>query len=90
MSEKKSQSPFDKKQFELLFKTHFNYLCNFAKQHVNDAHTAQDICQKVFIALWEKRDILDASQSVKSYLFTAVKNRCLNYIYVQSSCRVLS
>lgn len=80
MTENKPHQPFDKKQFEQLFKSHFNYLCNFAKQYVNDADTAQDICQKVFIALWEKRDNLDSSPSVKSYLFTAVKNRCLNYI----------
>ena len=80
MTDKNPQIPFDKEQFELLFKTHFNYLCNFAKQYVNDADTAQDICQKVFIALWEKRENLNSNQSIKSYLFTAVKNRCLNYI----------
>ena len=80
MPDKQSHTPFDQKQFEQLFKSHFQYLCNFANQYVNDMDAAQDICQKVFIALWEKRNNLQPQQSIKSYLFTAVKNRCLNYI----------
>ena len=42
--------------------------------------TAKDIVHNVFVNLWEKRDQLDASTSFKSYLFTAVHNRSLNYI----------
>jgi RNA polymerase sigma-70 factor (ECF subfamily) len=34
----------------------------------------------VFIKLWEKRDEINPALSIKSYLFTATKNRCLNYI----------
>ncbi|MCB0706618.1 MAG: RNA polymerase sigma-70 factor [Saprospiraceae bacterium] len=73
-------STLDKVQFEQLFKSHFSYLCNFAKQYVQDADAAQDICQKVFIRLWEKRESMNPQQSIKSYLFTAVKNSSLNYI----------
>lgn len=74
------QTNLDKTQFEKLFKLHFQHLCNFADQYVEDIHAAQDICQKVFIQLWEKRGTIDWNKSVKSYLFTSVKNRCLNYI----------
>ena len=70
----------DRSQFEQLFKSHFAHLCNFARQYVHDHDVAQDICQKVFIRLWEKRVDMDPDKSIKSYLFTAVKNRCLNYI----------
>ena len=70
----------DKAQFEELFRNHFSYLCNFARQYVGDADAAQDICQKVFIRLWERRADMDVTKSIKSYLFTAVKNRSLNYI----------
>ncbi len=75
-----SYSSLDQKRFEDLFKSHFPSLCHFAKQYVQDEDTAQDICQKVFISLWQKRAEIDPQQSVVSYLFTAVKNRCLNYI----------
>jgi len=78
---------FDRKQFEKLFKEHFQYLCNFALQYVEDMDTAQDICQKVFIALWEKREEVDPKKSLKSYLFTSVKNRCLNHIRDQKKYR---
>jgi len=80
MSKLTTHTTFDQSQFEKLFKSHYSYLCNFAQQYVEDMDTAQDICQKVFITLWEKRASIDSKQSIKSYLFTAVKNRCLNHI----------
>ena len=75
-----TNTSFTESQFEELFKLHFQYLCNFARQYVGDLDTAQEITQKVFITLWEKRAEIDPKQSVKSYLFRSVKNRCLNYI----------
>ena len=75
-----SYHSLDQQQFEQLFRSHFQYLCNYAVQYVSDPDTAQDICQRVFITLWEKRASIDPAQSIKSYLFTAVRNRCLNHI----------
>jgi RNA polymerase sigma-70 factor (ECF subfamily) len=69
-----------RQDFEALFKEHFAFLCNFAQQYVHDGDTAQDICQRVFIRLWEKREEMDPHKSIQSYLFTAVKNRCLNHL----------
>lgn len=75
-----SYRTFDRAQFDLLFKSHFQYLCNFSNQYVEDFEAAQDITQKAFITLWEKRSDIDPKLSIKSYLFTIVKNRSLNYI----------
>ena len=69
-----------KQQFEQLFRKEIARLHNFARQYVPDADTAMDICQQVFIRLWEKRDSLDTRDALRSYLYTSVKNRCLNYI----------
>ena len=80
MAEDRHSESMDKAQFEQLFRLHYAHLCNFANQYVGDEDSAQDICQKVFIRLWEKRADMDSKQSIKSYLFTAVKNRCLNHI----------
>ncbi|MBR9920327.1 MAG: RNA polymerase sigma-70 factor [Bacteroidetes bacterium] len=77
----------DKPAFEGLFRSHFDHLCRFATQYVSDTDTAQDLCQKVFIRLWEKREEMDPKQSIKSYLFTSVKNRCLNYLRDQKKYR---
>lgn len=87
MSGKTPHKVFDEREFEQLFKSHFQFLCNFAKQYVEDIDIAQDLTQKVFIRLWEKREELDANMSIKSYLFTAVKNRCLNYLRDQKKYR---
>jgi len=47
---------------------------------VHSKAIAGDIVQNVFIALWKKREELDPRQSVKAYLFQAVRNRSLNYL----------
>ncbi len=77
----------DKPLFEQLFKTHFVHLCNFAYQFVKDTDSSKDITQKVFINLWENREKIDAQKSIQSYLFTSVRNRCLNYIRDQKKYR---
>lgn len=73
-------SAFDVRQFELLFKSHYKSLCAFANSFVHDKDTAEEIVQEVFINLWEKKSTIDQGKSVKSYLFTSVKNRCINHI----------
>ncbi len=70
----------DKNSFDTIFKGHYTSLCHFAYRYVNDNDTSQEIVQEVFIALWQKRETISSEKPVKSYLFTAVKNHCLNYI----------
>jgi RNA polymerase sigma-70 factor, ECF subfamily len=64
----------------LLFKGNFKDLCYFAIQYVKDSDIAKDIVQEVFFILWQKKESIDLSKSVKSYLTLAVRNKCLNYI----------
>lgn len=80
MSENMANNILDKVTFEALFKSHFVHLCNFAVQFVGDMDTARDITQKIFIHLWENRAQMDPNKAIRSYLFTSVKNRCLNHI----------
>lgn len=71
---------FDETAFELLFNTHFQGLCFFAQRYVKDIETAKEIVHDSFINLWDKKDNIDLSKSVKSYLSTTVHNRCLNFL----------
>lgn len=41
---------------------------------------AREITQDAFAHLWEKRNHIDVSRSVKSYLHTTVYNRSLNHL----------
>jgi RNA polymerase sigma-70 factor (ECF subfamily) len=77
----------DKQLFEQLFKDHYVHLCNFASQYVQDMDSARDITQKVFINLWEKRESIDPQKKLLSYLFTSVRNRCLNHLRDQKKYR---
>ncbi len=45
-----------------------------------DFDTAKDITQETFVKLYEKRDELVIHTSLKSFLYTSVRNRCLDYI----------
>ncbi|MCX6303464.1 MAG: RNA polymerase sigma-70 factor [Bacteroidetes bacterium] len=71
---------FDKSTLESLFRDHFIGLCTFASGYVKDEGAAKEIVQDAFVNLWEKRDVIDLSKPVKSYLSATVRNRCLNYL----------
>jgi RNA polymerase sigma-70 factor (ECF subfamily) len=75
----------DYKAFKLLFESYYDILCNFSLKFVDESYVADDVVQEVFINIWEKRKTLEISGSVKSYLYTAVKNRCLNRLKADKS-----
>jgi len=64
----------------LLFKSSFKGLTRFAQKYVKDFETAKEIVQDAFITLWEKRETIDLSKPVKSYLTTIIYNKSLNYL----------
>ena len=66
--------------FEDLFDAHYLGLCIYAKKIVQDVDEARDIVQDVFVALYDNRHTLEIKSSVKSYLYRAVRNACLNHL----------
>lgn len=64
----------------MLFRSHFAGLCFFAQKYVKDFETAKEIVQDSFFSLWEKRDTIDMSRPVKSYLTMVIHNKCTNYL----------
>ena len=72
--------PLEKENFERLFKEEFNGLVVFAIQYVKDYEAAREIVQEAFVNMWSRREQIDPSKAVKSYLITSVKNRSLNYL----------
>lgn len=69
--------------FELLFERYHLSLLVVAG-HFVPRTVAEDIIQDVFLKLWEKRKDLDKIESVKDYLYSAVKYGCFNYIRSQA------
>lgn len=68
------------RNFEQLFRDYFPPLMAFARKILVDEDDAREVVHLVFIKLWEKRNEVDLSTSLKSYLFTSVHNRSLNVI----------
>ncbi len=66
--------------FDNIFLKYHNQLFLYTLKFVEDENEALDLVQDVFIAVWEKGQYKSDEEKVKAYLFTAVKNNCLNYI----------
>jgi RNA polymerase sigma-70 factor (family 1) len=66
--------------FELIFKSYYVRLCNFAYSFLEDKDESEEIVQSTFLNIWEKHDSIDIQISLKSYLYRAVNNSCLNRI----------
>lgn len=67
------------KEFEMVYKHYFVPLCSFASQYVDYTY-AEGAVQDTMIWLWENRSSLIPEMSLKSLLFTIVKNKCLNLV----------
>lgn len=74
----------DSSAFEILFKRHYANLCKRVKAMLNDEEAAEDVVQQLFMKIWESRETMVLPDSVAAYLFTAARNRALNYIKSQS------
>jgi RNA polymerase sigma-70 factor (family 1) len=79
----------DRTAFEALFRTHYRPLCAFALQYVKDTDKAEDLVQDLFFRLWQDRERVTVTGSLRSYLFTAVRNRSLNAVKSAARIRVL-
>ncbi|MFK7969470.1 MAG: RNA polymerase sigma-70 factor [Bacteroidia bacterium] len=71
-------------QFESLFRQFHVPLVRFACKWVREGEAAEELVQDVFMKVWDKRAELSLDESLKSYLFTAVRNRAFNYLRDQS------
>jgi RNA polymerase sigma-70 factor (ECF subfamily) len=68
------------KALEQLFKTFQSGLVSFAYRMVYNEEDAREIVQDVFMGVWRNRAKLDLNEGLKSYLFTATKNKALNHL----------
>lgn len=66
--------------FEMFFRTYYKPLCNYAYTFIQDKDEAEEIVQSAFLSVWEKRQSIDIKTSLKSYLYTMVRNTSLNVI----------
>jgi RNA polymerase sigma-70 factor, ECF subfamily len=70
----------DETAFEMIFRTYYQPLCNYAYTFLQDKEEAEEIVQGTFLSVWEKRDVLTIRTAVRPYLYAMVRNACLNVI----------
>jgi RNA polymerase sigma factor (sigma-70 family) len=63
--------------FEVLFKKYYKLLIVTAFYVLKDEMDAEDVVQGFFIDLWERQLYNNINSSLKAYLTTAIRNRCL-------------
>lgn len=66
--------------YKYIYDHHYVLLCHVANQYVRDTFLAETIVGDVIFHLWEIRNSLNITTSIRSYLIRAVRNRCLDYI----------
>ncbi|MDN5286921.1 MAG: polymerase, sigma-24 subunit, subfamily [Mucilaginibacter sp.] len=66
--------------FEKIYQLYWSGLYSYAYNILRNKVICEEIVQEIFFSLWNKRDELKITHSLKAYLFTAIKFQTLNYI----------
>lgn len=74
----------DHNAFKTFYDAHYSSLYRFMLSRGMDHDEAEDLIQKAFLLIWEKRDGIDETKSLKAYLFQIAYTRMLNHIEYHS------
>ena len=66
--------------FNKVFELYYSRLCYFADHILHDFDFSRSLVQEVFVDLWVNREKQEISGSLKSFLFSTVKNRALDVL----------
>ena len=68
----------EEKVFDVVYRHYFRRLCAFCSQYVGEQEEIEEIVQETMMWLWENRCTLMEELTLKTLLFTIVKNKALN------------
>ena len=66
--------------YRQLFDQYYQRLVVFANKYLGDLESARDIVQEFYLHLFDSRHSISIQTSLKSYLYSGVRNRCLNHV----------
>lgn len=61
-----------------LFRIYYRSLVLYAMRYLERQEEAEDVVQDLFVAVWEKKEHFLSEQSMRVFLYNAVRNDCLN------------
>lgn len=67
-------------EFEEVYIAHYSRMKYFAQEYVIREEDAENIVQDVFMDLWENSALISSHTNMFSFLFTSVKNRCIDFL----------
>lgn len=71
--------------FEQMYRYYFPKLSQFVFRYIHSEEIAQDIVQNVFFSVWQNRKNIKAQGKLRSYLYTATRNKALTYLRDQKN-----
>lgn len=74
----------DQKAFKQFYDRHYDSIYRFLISRGMSHDEASDLAQKAFLMIWEKRQDIDESKSLRSFLFRIAYTRMLNHIEYHS------
>ncbi len=70
----------NREAFREVFNAFFKPLCGFANRYVVNHAEVEDLVQEVFVVFWENKANFSHSNSIKTFFYTSVRNKCLNHL----------
>ena len=76
--------------YKYIYDYHYVLLCHVANQYLNDNFLSETIVGDVIFHLWEIRETLNITISIRSYLIKAVRNRSIDHLKSGSEKKEIS
>ncbi|WP_439181898.1 RNA polymerase sigma-70 factor [Carboxylicivirga taeanensis] len=70
----------NKVAFKEIYDHYYHILIGFSRKFIFCKSSCEDIVQNTFVNLWEERKRINEPKAIKSYLYSSVRNACLNHI----------
>lgn len=70
----------DKSEYEKIYHEFYDVLFALGKQYLMNAGEAEEVIQDAFLKLWEIRTELKENSHIRNFLYTLVRNNCLNQL----------
>jgi RNA polymerase sigma factor (sigma-70 family) len=64
----------DRNSFSLIYEKYFNGLYNYGNKFSKDSEFVEDCIQDLFVKLWQNRENISETPSVKNYLYKSLRN----------------
>lgn len=74
-------------EFDEIFRLYYSQLFSYALQMINDQEECHDIVSSAYEYIWANFKKIK-KESAKTYLYTIVKTKCINYLRHQNRRRV--